>query len=98
VGLNVWHTLEVCHTSNNALKSVACRGGVPHFLYFNFSHGMKMLLSSYTKGLNKQLGLSGSLFTQNMNAKQVSSEFSPEDYVLNCFRYIHQNTFEVCHT
>ena len=57
----------------------------------NFAHGMKMLLSAYTKGVNKQLGLTGSLFTQNTRARQVSSERSTEDYSLFCFHYIHQN-------
>jgi hypothetical protein len=57
----------------------------------NFAHGMKMLLSSYTKGVNKQLGLTGSLFTQNTKAKQVSSERLEEDYSLVCFHYVHQN-------
>ena len=57
----------------------------------NFAHGMKMLLSSYTKGVNKQMGLSGSLFTQNTKAKQVSSELAQEDYRLTGFHYIHQN-------
>lgn len=57
----------------------------------NFAHGMKMLLSSYTKGVNKQLGFTGSLFTQNTKAKQVSSDRTGEDFSLLCFHYIHQN-------
>ena len=75
--------------------SVALRreGKTPKVDMSNFAHGIKMLLSSYTKGVNKQLALSGSLFTQNTKAKQVSSEFSAEDYVLCCFRYIHQNPY-----
>ncbi len=90
------HFHFLIHSNEHTVAPAAalrCEGRIPKVDMSNFSHGMKMLLSSYTKGVNKQLGLSGSLFTQNTNAKQVSSEFSAEDYVLNCFRYIHRNPF-----
>ena len=57
----------------------------------NFSWGTNQLLTSYTKAINKQQGYTGSLFTQNTNAKQVSSEWSWEDYTVWCFKYILQN-------
>ena len=59
----------------------------------NFAHGIKTLLSSYTKAINKQRNLTGSLFAQNTKARQVSSERTQEDYALSCFHYIHQNPY-----
>jgi putative transposase len=89
---NHFHLLLQSNEQTVAPSAALRREGIaPKIDMSNFAHGMKMLLSSYTKGINKQLGLSGSLFTQNTKAKQVSSEFSSEDYVLSCFYYIHQN-------
>jgi putative transposase len=56
-----------------------------------FSKGLKIMLSSYTRAIQKQQNISGSLFQQNTKHKQVSSEWSWEDYTLTCFRYILQN-------
>ena len=56
-----------------------------------FSHGMKMLLSSYTKIINKRNKRSGSLFRQNTHSKQTSDESLAEDYSVWCFIYIHNN-------
>ncbi len=57
----------------------------------NFSWGTQQMLTHYTRAMQKQEGFTGSLFTQNTKAKQVSSEWSWEDYTLWCFRYILQN-------
>ena len=57
----------------------------------NFSWGTRQILTSYAKAINKQEHLTGSLFTQNTNGKQVSSEWSWEDYTVGCFKYILQN-------
>ena len=57
----------------------------------NFSWGTRQILTSYAKAINKQEHLTGSLFTQNTNGKQVSSEWSWEDYTVWCFKYILQN-------
>ncbi len=59
--------------------------------YTRFSWGTQQLLSHYTRAINRQEGLTGSLFTQNTKARQVSSEWSWEDYTLWCFKYILQN-------
>lgn len=56
-----------------------------------FSHGLKMLLSSYAKAINKQHKRTGSLFTQNTRCKRTSSEAHLMDYTLWCFIYIHNN-------
>ena len=51
------------------------------------SEGVRNLLHTYTKGINKQNNFTGSLFQQNTKAKIVSSS----DYRRICFHYIHQN-------
>ena len=51
------------------------------------SEGVRNLLHTYTKGINKQNNFTGSLFQQNTKAKIVSSS----DYRQICFHYIHQN-------
>jgi len=56
-----------------------------------FSNGLRIMLSSYTRAIQRQENLTGSLFQQNTKHKQVSSEWSWEDYTLICFRYILQN-------
>jgi len=51
------------------------------------SEGIRNLLHTYTKGINKQNHLTGSLFQQNTRAKNVSGN----NYKEICFYYIHQN-------
>src|SRR6266540_3209886 len=51
------------------------------------SEGVRNLLHTYTKGINQQNNLCGSLFQQNTKAKNVS-DFN---YKRICFHYIHQN-------
>ncbi len=59
-----------------------------------FIKGLQIMLSSYSKAIQKQENLVGSLFQQRTNAKQVSSEWTWEDYSLICFRYILYNPVE----
>lgn len=69
-----------------------------HFLVYSkstiqtneFSNSLRILLSSYTRAINKQENRTGSLFQQNTKAKEVSSN----QYALTCFHYIHQNPFK----
>jgi len=56
-----------------------------------FSHGLQLLLSSYSKGINVRHNRTGSLFQQNTKCKQTSSDLFLEDYSLCCFIYIHNN-------
>jgi putative transposase len=56
-----------------------------------FSRGLKNLLSSYARGINKRFDRTGSLFQQNTKSKRTSSEFFTQDYSLWCFNYIHNN-------
>src|SRR5262245_51371401 len=53
------------------------------------SDGIRNLLQTYTKGINKQNGSSGSLFQQNTVAKPIVK--GSDQYDLTCFHYIHQN-------
>lgn len=62
------------------------------YVFMNcFAHGMKMLLSSYAKAINKRHNRSGSLFRQNTKSKRTSSDSFSMDYSLWCFIYIHNN-------
>ncbi len=56
-----------------------------------FSKGLQTMLSSYTRAIQKQEKIVGSLFQQRTDAKQVSSELYFEDYTLYCLRYILYN-------
>ena len=65
------------------------------------TEGVRLLLSSYTKGLNKELNLSGNLFQQKTKAKctsQVSDTFKVSDtwdeYSTVAFHYAHQNPWK----
>ena len=61
-----------------------------------FSEGIRLLLSSYTKGVNKQQGFTGNLFQQKTKSKLVFDSFKHSisiDYAIACFHYIHQNAF-----
>ncbi len=53
-----------------------------------FSQGIKQLLSSYTKGINKQEKRVGSLFQQKTKAICVTNN---ENHDTTAFHYIHQN-------
>ncbi len=53
-----------------------------------FSQGIKQLLSSYTKAINKQEGRTGSLFQQKTKAVCVADS---QDYARIALHYIHQN-------
>jgi putative transposase len=69
-----------------------------HFLLYTkeemdqkiFSNGLRTLLSSYTRAIQKQENMTGSLFQQNTKYKEVVSD----GYLLTCFHYIHQNPFK----
>ena len=61
---------------------------------------IRLLLSSYTKGLNNQLNLSGNLFQQKIKAKCTSKVSDNSkvtdtlDYSTITFHYIHQNPWK----
>ncbi len=53
------------------------------------SEGIRNLLQTYTKAINKQNNSTGSLFQQNTKAKNLYDGSKSHD--LLCFHYIHQN-------
>ena len=55
------------------------------------SEGVRLLLSSYTKGINKQEGRIGNLIQQKTKSKCVYDGLNKNDYAAICFQYIHQN-------
>ena len=57
----------------------------------NFSNGLKILLSSYTRGVNIQQERTGTLLSQNTKIKPTFGGSIIDDYAVWCFRYIHQN-------
>lgn len=63
-----------------------------------FSENLGILLSSYTKAINKQEKRTGSLFQQNSKLKPINdifhgkiSKFRKIGYDYYCFHYIHNN-------
>ncbi len=52
-----------------------------------FTEGIRLLLSSYTKAIQKQESITGNLFQQKTKSKCV------DDYALTAFNYIHQNPY-----
>jgi REP element-mobilizing transposase RayT len=55
------------------------------------SEGIRLLLSSYTKGINKQEGRTGNLIQQNTKSKCLYAADGSNDYLKSCFDYIHFN-------
>ncbi|MDN5199830.1 transposase [Fulvivirgaceae bacterium BMA10] len=55
------------------------------------SNGFRLLLSSYSKAINKQENRSGSLFRQKTKYKCLTLSSPYNDYPIVCFHYIHQN-------
>ena len=53
------------------------------------SEGIRNLLQTYTKAINKQNSTTGSLFQQNTKAKCLSKGSEKYDHI--CIHYIHQN-------
>lgn len=53
------------------------------------SEGIRNLLQTYTKAINKQNNSTGSLFQQNTKAKCLPKGSNSYDYI--CMNYIHQN-------
>ncbi len=54
------------------------------------SKNIGTILSAYTKGLNKEIGRRGYLFSHNTKAKCLSG-VNDSRYAITCFFYIHQN-------
>jgi putative transposase len=61
-----------------------------------FAYRVGILLSSYSQAVNKQNGITGSLFQQKTKAKILSEQIEgkQESYLENCFFYVHNNPYE----
>ena len=57
----------------------------------HLTEGIRLLLSSYAKGIQKQERFTGNLFQQKTKAKCVSDKNG--NYALTSFHYVHQNPF-----
>jgi putative transposase len=56
------------------------------------SEGIRNLLQTYSKAINKQNNTTGSLFQQNTKSKCISD--GSRLYTSSCFHYIHQNAWK----
>ena len=80
---NHFHFLISANSSSDIFSD---RRGMP---IQNLSEGIRLLLSTYTKGFNRAMNLTGNLFQQRTKAKPLISDAG--DYGLIAFNYIHQN-------
>lgn len=55
----------------------------------SLSKSIGTMLSSYSQAINRQENRRGSLFAHTTKAKMLN--LKKNDYMLNCFMYIHQN-------
>lgn len=56
----------------------------------HLTEGIRLLLSSYSKGINKQRQKTGNLFQQKTKAKCIDDD--EKNYDITAFHYIHQNS------
>jgi len=76
--------LAYCLMPNHFHLMVSTNGDFDNDL---FTKQYRILLSSYTRAINKQEKRIGSLFQQ----KSKSKEITDNDYAITCFNYIHFN-------
>lgn len=81
-----FHLLAFCLMPNHFHFLVFTK---EHFNSKNFYNDYRIMLSSYTRAVNKQEQRTGSLFQQNSKFKLL--ENNDKFYPLTCFNYIHQN-------
>jgi len=63
----------------------------PDFNHEKYLNDLRIMLSSYTRAINKQESRTGSLFRQNTKTKNISHSSNEQAYGLYCYLYIHQN-------
>lgn len=73
------------------IENVESGNGSPLVRLNRFSRGLQLLLSTYTKTMNKRYHRTGSLFTQNTRIKRTTADSLLDNYSLWCFIYIHNN-------
>lgn len=89
------HFHFLIYSNENTMREVSHNAVIARNV---FSDGVRMLLSSYAKAINKQEGKTGNLFQQKTKAKSLSlDEIYPgmilqsSVYEEDCFNYIHYN-------
>jgi putative transposase len=87
------HFHIIIQANEKSVKERASFGGKP---MQEFAYRIGIMLSSYTQAINKQQQTTGSLFQQKTKAKILSEEVTgrKENYLENCFFYVHNNPFE----
>lgn len=88
----VYTRKEACEIARNK------KTGLPVHNHQALARAIGVLLSSYTRAINKQEGCSGSLFRGHTKSKECFyegmgrlSHAGNTDYASNCFHYIHNN-------
>jgi len=82
------HFHFLIHANNNTVKIIK-----ESPLKINaLTEGFRLLLSSYTQGINIQQNRTGNLFQQKTKVKCVSE--GDEHYGYTTFQYIHQNPYK----
>lgn len=81
------HFHFLIYANDKTVKTKFIKGKEKNLL----SEGIRVVLSTYAQGINKQENRTGSLFTQNTNAKAVMDSFHNYYYSDICFYYILQN-------
>jgi len=80
------HICFLIHTNLETCKTVK-----PSLIEINaLTEGLRLLLSSYSKGVQKQRGFVGNFFQQKTKSKCVDIDDS-NYYATTAFHYIHQN-------
>lgn len=82
------HFHILIHANINTVSTIS-RNGIE---IQQFSENIRLLLSSYTKAINKQNKFSGNLFQQKTKAKEI--DLSNEHQLIVAFHYIHQNAYK----
>lgn len=81
------HFHLIIYANENTVKTLN-RNGIE---VQQFSENIRLLLSSYTKAINKQNAFTGNLFQQKTKAKEIGSD---NEQLMTAFHYIHQNPYK----
>ena len=92
------HFHFMVHAKRAGCEKIVLKGQESHLQILSKAIGKT--LSSYTQAINIQNNTSGNLFQKKTKAKCLTEPnlplpgYTSQDYLLNCFFYIHQNPFE----
>jgi len=92
------HFHFMLHPKEEGCKTIVLKEKNTHLQ--NLSKAIGKTLSSYTQAINIQNNTTGNLFQKKTKAKclteelQIEPGYTMNDYLLNCFLYIHNNPLE----